>query len=86
MQDAQAVISMMGAAIASLFGFIIWLYKETLNRADRRITTLEDREASKFVALTKAVESIEGMTKILVEGFREMRLAMMERREGPPRS
>jgi hypothetical protein len=60
------IIGMLGSAVAGLFGFMVWLYRSTLERAYKRIDVLEARERE-MLALQKALEGVQGTLGSLVE-------------------
>ena len=76
MEDPNAVIGLLAAAVVALWGYVVWLNRLTLNRADKRIEALEAREDSTLNSLAKNVESIQGMMATMVEAFREVRLSL----------
>lgn len=75
MDGAQTIIiGMLGSAVAAEFGFIVWLFKSTLARADSRIAALELREDHTLTTLAESIRPIPELIKTLIEGMREFRL------------
>lgn len=74
--EAKLVIGMMGSAIAGLFGFTVWLFKQTITRDGKRIEKLEEREEKTLAALAESIKPIPAMMQTLVETVREMRIAL----------
>lgn len=55
---AKYIIGLMAAAIVAMWGFIMYLYTNTINRADKRVETVEGRQ---FDLLLKAIGALEAM-------------------------
>lgn len=75
--EATPVIAMMGAAIAALFGFTVWLMKLTLTRQDHRIVTLEDRETKSLETIARNAEIAASGIHALADAIKELRLLFL---------
>ena len=75
-EEAKLIIGMMGTAIAAMFSFMVWLFKQTISRDSKRIERLEEREEKTIQALAESIKPIPAMMQTLVETVREMRLAL----------
>lgn len=71
------MIAMMGAAIAALFGFTVWLMKLTLTRQDHRIVTLEDRETKSLETIARNAEIAASGIHALADAIKELRLLFL---------
>lgn len=78
--DEATIIGMLGAAIMAMWGFIIYLFKATLNRADRRIDQLEQREDATLAALVKSVDAMGNVVGAATEALKELRGAFEDLR------
>lgn len=85
MSEGQVIAALMGA-VAAMWGFVIWLFRWALSRAEKRIDVLESREGQTLLALVENVKTLGGMMNTLLEVVREVRQVLLERGGGRDRT
>lgn len=75
--EATPVVAMMGAAIAALFSFLIWMFRLVLNRQDARIALLEDRETKSLETIARNAEIAASGIHALADAIKELRLLFL---------
>lgn len=73
--DTTPIIAMLAAAVAALWSFSIWIFRQTLARADKRIDVLEEREQETLKAVVTSLATIQAMVSTTLETFKEFRLS-----------
>lgn len=76
MNESTSIIAMGGAAISAMFGFCVFLWRSTLTRYEKRIDTLESREAATLDTLAENVKAVAAAMQTMVEAFKELRIAI----------
>jgi hypothetical protein len=82
MTNDTSVIAMLGTAIASLFSFVIWLYRSTLDRAYKRIEVLEGREQTALQGVLENLKELVKMSAAISEALKEIKRSIDEPRRG----
>lgn len=78
---AKTIIGMLGAAVVAMWGFVVWLYRSTIARADKRIDTLENREDTTISGVVSSLGTVQTTMTTMVDAFRELRLALEKLRD-----
>lgn len=74
--EITSIIAMFGAAIAAMFSFCVFLWRSTLTRYEKRIDTLESREAVTLDTLAENVKAVAAAMQTMVEAFKELRIGI----------